>query len=451
MQLLFVVERSKAMPGNFYPEGQNNHHRDQLSPLNKRGANRQFTQHNSVSPQSNIPQFPTMPQPGMLPGEKMPVFAPMPLLQNGGQPSPSLRQSADTQRPSVSRRFLSGKNRLLFIGILVALCMIPIALLGGLFLLSKSTMSVTLYQVGSQNVTQYVGGGGIIYPQQQVDISYPDAERVVNVFVKPGDVVNINQPLIGLDPTQLNIQVKQAADEVAAAQAYLDTVSAAGNSVAIAQAQQEYALAQSRYNALVAQTSSLMQHGGNLVSPINGVVTEVDVNTGDIFTGNQQLLTIMDETNVIVHVEIPLANLGQVSVGQQAVVTPSALPSMNLRGQVISIIPLANAQTDTFEVWVSVPNPDHQLLPGMSAFVRIQENGKAIVVPRLAVLNPDRDSVVFVVQKGIAHIQKVHIVGYAPNEVYIDKGLSSGEQVVLVGIYALQDGQTVRVKSVEHS
>ena len=326
-------------------------------------------------------------------------------------------------------------------------------LFGALFLvtqfISRSSHNVTLYQVNVQNVTQNVGGGGIVFPLQQLVLTYPESEQAVSVLVHAGDTVWPNQPLIQLDNKQLNIQIKQAADDVSAAQAYLNSVSASGSAVAIAQAQQQYDLAKNRYNSLVAQASSLTLHRGNLVAPMGGVVTEVDINPGQAFAANTPLLTIMDESSVIVHVKIPLADLNQVHIGQSAEVTPSALPNINLTGQVSSIIPQADPQTDTFEVWVKVPNADKNLLPGMSAFVRIQSSSRAFVVPRLAVLNTDRDSSVFVVRNEHAYLQRVHIIGRSISALYIDAGLSSHDDVVLVGSYQLHDGEQVHAVRVE--
>lgn len=308
---------------------------------------------------------------------------------------------------------------------------------------------VTLYQVSVQNTTQYIGGGGIVFPRQQLDLSYPVAERVVDVLVKAGDTVAPDQALLRLDPTQLDAQVKQASDNMEAAQAYLDTVSASGNALNIAQAQQQYDLAKNKYNALVAQDSSLLVHGGNLVSPMKGVVTSVDINPGEVFSADTPLLTIMDESVEIVHVKVPLSNLGQVYSGQPATVTPSALPDLNLNGTVSSIIPQADPQTDTFEVWVSVANTRGTLLPGMSAFVRLQSQSRGIIVPRLVVLDPDRHPVVFVVRNQHAYLQHVQVVGRVRDSILIGSGLSAGDRIVLVGLDALRDGEAVRVKAVE--
>lgn len=289
----------------------------------------------------------------------------------------------------------------------------------------------------------------MVFPRQQFTLSYPGVEYAVDVLVKVGDQVARNQPLIRLDPTRLNAQIKQMSDDVAAAQAYLSSVSAGGNAASIAQAQQQYTLTRNKYNALVAESSSLLLHNGNLISPMSGVVTAVNVSSGEIFAADAPLLVIMDESTVIVHVKVPLANLSQIHTGEQAIVTPSALPNLNFQGTISSIVPQADPQTDTFEVWVSIPNPHQTLLPGMSAFVRIQAAGQALVVPRLAVLNPSLEPVTFVVRNQCAYLQPVRIEATVGDRIFVHDGLKIGDRVVLVGQNALRNGQRVSVSSVE--
>ena len=327
------------------------------------------------------------------------------------------------------------------------LCLCGIALF--IWLTTRGVTDVTLYQVGNQNVTHAIGGGGIVFPYQQLSISYPSTERVVSVLVKPGDMVTINQPLLKLDPTQLSAQITQASNDVAAAQAYLSSVSSGGNAIAIAQAQQSYELAKNKYNALVAQTSSTILHSGNLIAPLAGIVTAVNINAGEVFAANTSLVTIMDESKVVVRVKIPLINLQQIKVGQPASVTPSALPNVNLIGTVSAVIPRADPQTDTFEVWIEIVNTNGTLLPGMSAFARIQEKSVALTVPRLALLNVDRESVVFVARDQHVYVTRVQVLGQNGSTMLVNKGLRADDRVVVVGNATLRDGQSIRVRSVE--
>ncbi len=348
--------------------------------------------------------------------------------------------------PAPSRRFARKKKIILATGIISPL----LAILCFLWISIKvATPDVTLYQVSEQNVIQYSGGGGIVFPRQQFTLSYPVLEYVVEVLVKVGDQVSSNQPLIKLDPTRLNAQIKKLSDDVAAAQAYLSSVSLNGDAASIAQAQQQYTLASNRYNALVAESSSLLLHNGNLISPMSGVITAVNVNSGEVFAADAPLLVIMDESTVIVHVKVPLADLSQIHTGQQAIVTPSALPNLNFQGTISSIVPQADPQTDTFEVWATIPNPHQTLLPGMSVFVRIQAPGRALVVPRLAVLNPSHEPVTFVIHDQSAYLQPVQIDAFVGDRVLIHDGLKVGDRVVLVGQNALQNGQRIRIRSIE--
>jgi RND family efflux transporter MFP subunit len=157
----------------------------------------------------------------------------------------------------------------------------------------------------------------------------------------------------------------------------------------------------------------------------------------------------MDESMVIVHTQIPLSYLGRLQVGQAATVTPSSLYGVSLQGKISAIIPRADPQTDTFEIWVTVANPQKMLLPGMSAFVHIQKMGTVLGVPRLAVLNPDREGIVFLERNGRAYIQKVQIIARSPGTIYIGGGISAGDKVIVVGLDSLQNGQNVRVAGVE--
>ncbi len=348
-------------------------------------------------------------------------------------------------------RWLRSKNRR-YQFICAGICLFVLLMIGGVFTwmrLKALAPAVTVYQVGAQNASQDIGGGGIVYPLQEDDISYPIAERALTVLVAPGDHVSANQPLIRLDMAQLNAQIDQAYSDVLSSAAYLKSVKASGTAFDVAQAQQSYDMAGNKYAALKAEASSSTLHNGTVISPINGIVTSLLIAPGEIFAANRTMIVILDESTVIVRAQIPLSYLGQLQVGQSATVTPSSLPNVSLPGKISALIPRADPQTDTFEIWIAVANPNQMLLPGMSAFVHLQKVGKALTVPRLAVLNPDREGVVFVERNERVYIQKVTIVARSLKTIYIGSGISAGDRVILVGLDSLQNGEKVRVTSVE--
>ncbi len=403
-----------------------------------------------------------VPMPGMTPqqfngpvpvGPGMPPqqFSRPPMMNNRmtdtPPPSPMINGSgvhpAGTYgyRPPSNTVSVFGRQYSRMVVILSAVC-IAAVIFAGFFLAYRylKTPSVALYQAKAQDVNRSVGGSGIIYPQQQLVISFPLVERVTSVSVKPGDVVKPNQALVQLDLTQLDATIKEASDNVAAAQTYLNSVA---GTVQAPAAQAQLDRANASYNSLIAQRNSPTLQNGALVSPLQGVVTQVNVNPG------APLVTLQVQSTVVARVQIPLAYVNQVYPNQAAVVTPSALPNLNLDGKVISVIPQASQNADTFEVWISLPNDKKELLPGMSTFARLQEPLHAIVIPRLAVLNPDQNSAVFVVRDGHAYEKQVQIGGYVGNNVIIEGGVADGDTVAVTGVDALQNGQAVKVISVE--
>lgn len=361
-----------------------------------------------------------------------------------------LLQRVVIKRPPVRKRVASWslRTKMQAGGLLV---LVLVSMLGVAFWYMNRSVSVVTYRVnGIQTVSQDVGGGGVVFPRQQFDLSYPAAERVLDVMVKAGDPVNPNQPLVKLDTSQMDIQVSQAANDVSTAQQYLNSISATGNSVTVAQAQQALQMAQSRYNALISQESSPTFHDGVLTSPMQGVVTAVNIDPGETFAPGTVLMTVMDLSSIVVHAKLPLENLNQVRVGLPAIVTPSAVSSISVKGNVVSVIPTADPQTDTFEVWIALPE-QRAILPGMSAFVRVQAPIRAYAVPRITVLNPDLESVVFVVRKGRAVLSPVQVLGRSANMVYI-QSLSNqvhpGDLLVVRPLDMLRNGQPVHVQSV---
>ena len=355
-------------------------------------------------------------------------------------------QSGQATRSTRTARRIPTKLKIAA-GIMVCLLMASVAVL--IVWYRHLPVDCVVYQMkNQQQVSQDIGGGGLVFPHQQFDLSYPATGRVLTVMVKAGDQVAASQPLLKLDPSQMDASVNQASSSVSAAQSYLNSISGTGNQIQIAQAQQSLQVAQDRYNALMSQNSS--SRNGLLLSPFKGIVSSVNITAGEVFTSGTVLLTVVDMSSVVVHARIPLANLSQVHIGLPALVTPSALPDVSINGVVTSILPQADPQTDTFEADITISQPQQQILSGMSTFVRIQVPVLAYVVPRLAVLNPDHGAVVFVVQNEQAHLQYVQVIGRSVNDLYISGNLMPGDNIVIKPLDSLRDGQAVTVKQVVH-
>ncbi|HQR12844.1 MAG TPA: efflux RND transporter periplasmic adaptor subunit [Casimicrobiaceae bacterium] len=107
-----------------------------------------------------------------------------------------------------------------------------------------------------------------------------------------------------------------------------------------------------------------------------------------------------------------------------------------------------NAQTGTFLLRATLPNPESALRPGQ--FVRVRVSGavrvNAILVPQQAVLQGAKGHFVMVVDKeGKAQIRSIQVGQWYGDEWFVTEGLQAGDVVVTDGVARLSPGAPVKV------
>lgn len=332
---------------------------------------------------------------------------------------------------------------------------IIVALIAGILLpkITHKTARVRLYTVQTQALPIAIGGGGLTYPVQSLNIIYPVQAQVISVNTQVGQQVKQGQPLLTLDSAEIDRELAQARSSWQAAQTYLNTLIADGMlpttpQYAAAQAQVENARAS--YDNLYALINSAEYHNGKILAPFTGVVTALNVTGGSIAAANLTLVTIADLSTIYVHAQFPLDERAQVKLGATAEVDPVAMPGQKFTGKITEINPvLTTAGGGTFEVWISVANPGMQLFVNESVFARVQVTQTMPVVPEVSVINPDADSIVFVYSAGHAHLRHVVVGARNGDQFGILSGLMPGESVIILGQYQLQDGESVTVSGTQ--
>ena len=186
-------------------------------------------------------------------------------------------------------------------------------------------------------------------------------------------------------------------------------------------------------------------------SPVDGVVLQMSAQVGEIagqtLSERQSLMTIGVIDPIYATARVDETRLQSIRPGQAAVVTVDAYSDRELHGRVEYLEPAIARATRTFQVVISLDNPDLSLRPNLSGFVRIVEHRRALVAPTIAVLGrgetPDR-SYVFVAENGRARIQRVRVGSVSGNFTEILDGLQAGQQVVISDLTRLRDGDQIR-------
>ncbi len=176
-----------------------------------------------------------------------------------------------------------------------------------------------------------------------------------------------------------------------------------------------------------------------IVSPIDGVVTDLPLYPGETAQSGAPVVTVMDVSRVIARTHVPQSEAAELTVGNEAnLIGPAGVP---IPGKVTLVNAALDAASSTVEVWVEAENPDGKLRPGAS--VRVQVIAKtvpnALVIPQTAVLTSASGATFAIVvdNDNKPHLRKIAAGIRDKGMVQVTDGLQSGQRVATTGAYEL--------------
>jgi HlyD family secretion protein len=135
-----------------------------------------------------------------------------------------------------------------------------------------------------------------------------------------------------------------------------------------------------------------------LSAPVNGTVTVLNVNAGEMASAGQAALVLSDLATLVVDINLDESDVAQISVGQEAIVSVDAFPDAELAGKVVDIAPVAEVQSGVvlYPVTVQLTPTGLPVRAGMTTDVEIVIASKenALIVPLRAVRSANGQSFV---------------------------------------------------------
>ena len=172
-----------------------------------------------------------------------------------------------------------------------------------------------------------------------------------------------------------------------------------------------------------------------ITAPWDGIVSLLNVETGDSVNPNTPVLEIVDPTVVEVDGAVDEIDVLFISGGASASVTLDALPGQALKGTVSEVASEALSQQGvvSYPLRIRVQPPEGLLLPeGLTAVasVVIREERDVLLLPLQALYGTFDEPVVLVTQQGNIRERPVILGNSDDFWVVIESGLAEGDQVV---------------------
>ena len=333
-----------------------------------------------------------------------------------------------------------------------------------------------------------LNASGYVTARRQATVSSKVTGKVMEVLIEEGMKVTNGQVLARLDDSNVKTSLDVAVAQLASAKAalaeteaqlkdanleYQRTVELAKQHIA---SQSDLDLAESNAKALQAhlaqqkldivvaerQVELWQQQMDDMIirAPFDGVITTKDAQPGEMISPvsagggftRTGIGTIVDMSSLEIEIDVNESYINRVEPGQPVEATLDAYPDWKIPCKVIAIIPTADRDKSTVKVRVGFDQLDPRILPDMSVKVAFRDSGgtasgRAVIIPKDAVLSRDGRDVVYVVQDGHAERRAVTVNGTQGEDSMLSAGVTAGEKVVVNAPANLRDGMAVKEKT----
>lgn len=181
-----------------------------------------------------------------------------------------------------------------------------------------------------------------------------------------------------------------------------------------------------------------------VTSPINGIITAKQTDTGMMATPGAPLLTVEDDSHYRLEASVEESQLSRIKIGDQVGAQIDAAGSEEMPGRVAEIVPAADPASRSYAVKIDLPQHKN-LRSGLYGKARFSRDSKqAITIPTTAIIHRGQLISVFVVDDaGIAHMRLIATGKSNGNRIEVLTGLNDGERIVVDRVDAISDGSRV--------
>jgi RND family efflux transporter MFP subunit len=314
---------------------------------------------------------------------------------------------------------------------------------------------------------------GVVKSGSESRLSFRVPGTVQQVAVEIGDKVKRGQLLARLDPTDYDIQVKEA--ENARDLARAAEIQAKANWDRVRSLYENKTASKSAYDAARAAYESAHEQDNiakkrrklarrqleytELRAPVDGAVSAVLVEENENVETGKTVIIFTSGSKMEVQITMPELLISQVSEGDEVIVSLDAVSGKSFKANVTEVGVSSTTFATTFPVIVQLAETDPDIRPGMAAEVSFEFKAtgetEGILVPLVAVGEDRLGKFVYVVQAadsgfGIVHKKSVTIGQLDGENINVLEGLEDGEYLVIAGVSKISEGQKVKFEIPEN-
>ncbi len=321
-----------------------------------------------------------------------------------------------------------------------------------------------------KDIPLYVESIGVLYPSINMEIWPQVTGTLKEVYIKEGQWVTKNQPLMQIDPISYAIKVREAEAqltmdfiELQAAQKKLDRFRQLAQKDLVAQIEWDEIESQAaRAQTMVALSDSKLQEAKNnledctLISPIDGRVGKLDAHPGLLVSSGpaSSLIKISKLDPLLIEFTLTEKELFKMPKGdiefeiQSLCISGPEMPCT--KGQLTFFDNQYDQKSGQLLVRGNLSNPDYLFRPGQTIRVKIPISTLtgAMLIPQKAVRYNEQGTYIYVVDaEKTVSMRQIILGDEQESDVIVLQGLDANELVITDGHLRATPGLKVDVQS----
>jgi RND family efflux transporter MFP subunit len=185
-------------------------------------------------------------------------------------------------------------------------------------------------------------------------------------------------------------------------------------------------------------------------APYDGIISERQVNAGDIVSPGSPLFTLVDPSTMRLEGAVPAEKLNLVHIGAPVRFEVTGYPGRAFVGTITNIYPSADPATRQVRLFARIPNAGNGLVAGLFATGRVSSSTRqGLTVPSGAVDQRGVKPVVTRLKNGKAEVVEVTLGmrDEGSEMVEVTKGLAAGDTLLIGAAEGITPGAPVKVST----
>ncbi len=309
----------------------------------------------------------------------------------------------------------------------------------------EEAVPVEVTQVEKQTISENKTYSGTLEGIEQASIVSKIAERIIDINVRVNNYVKKGDVLIKLERSGATSNYLQSQANYENAKKNYERMKALYADGAISQQQLDqsetaYEVAKANFDASKSTV--------DLESPIDGMVTDLNVNIGDWVTPGMDLATVANIQKMILKFYVTEGEVAKIDLNDPVKIYSEFNRDRAVTGKITEISRSASSEARSFQVKAQFNNTrDLWYKPGMFVNVDISlaSQKNVLVVPTEAVIFESNKNVVYKIVDNRAIPVNVKVGLTNENITEITRGLKEQDTVVTAGMNNLSDSTRVSI------